>query len=204
MSDMSKTIIPKSDQMNADDFIGGRDRTIKINKVTITSGDQPVTMNFDGDAGKPYKPGKSMRRAIVFAWGLDANKYIGRSLTLYCDPTVTFGGNKVGGIRISHMTDIPEEFTMALTASKTVRKPFTVKPLKIEADESEGKVPDELYEKCRLDLLGARTLDELKAAWIKAEASAKEHRDSNAMRGFIVIKDKMKETIEQTTTQENE
>ncbi len=36
----------------------------------------------------------------------------------------------VGGIRISHMSDIAEPITMALTATKGSRKPFTVRPLK--------------------------------------------------------------------------
>jgi hypothetical protein len=30
-------------------------------------------------------------------------------MTLYCDPEVQFGGMKVGGIRISHMSDIDGE-----------------------------------------------------------------------------------------------
>lgn len=124
MNDMSKTITPKSDQLNADDLIGGRTITIKTSKVTIAGGDQPVSIHFDGDNGKLYKPGKSMRRALVHAWGLDANKYIGRGLTLYCDPSVTFGGSRVGGIRISHMTDIAEESTMGVKL-KERRKTFT-------------------------------------------------------------------------------
>lgn len=136
--------------------------------------------------------------------GADANKYIGRSMTLYCDPSVTFGGSKVGGIRISHMTDITSEFTMALTAAKAVRKPFTVKPLVIETDEREGKVPDELYEKCRLTLLGATNMDELKTAWEQAEKAARDQSDRPALEGFVVLKNQMKITVEQTATQENE
>lgn len=202
MIDMLKTVTPKSDQLNADDLIGGQTLTVKINKVTITGGDQPVSIHFDGDNGKPYKPGKSMRRVLVSAWGSDANKYIGRSMTLYCDPTVTFGGSKVGGIRISHMSDIDSEFTMALTAAKAIRKPYTVKPLLIETDEGEGKLPDELFNQCRSEILAATTLAELKTAWEKAEKAAKDHRDSNALRGFVVLKDNMKKTIEQTA-QEN-
>lgn len=130
--DMSAAIVPKSDQMNADDLIAGP-VTIKVSGVTIRGGqEQPVSIHYEGDNGKPYKPCKSMSRALVFAWGPDASKYIGRSLTLYRDPSVKWGGMEVGGIRISHMTDIPEAMTMALTATKGSRKPFTVRPLVVE------------------------------------------------------------------------
>jgi hypothetical protein len=129
MNDMTKAIVPKSDQLNSDDLIAGP-RTIKVSKVAIKeSTEQPVSIFFDGDNGKPYKPCKSMSRVLVQMWGPDANKYVGRSMTLYRDPEVTWAGMKVGGIRISHMSDIPGEKTMALTATKQSKKPFTVKPL---------------------------------------------------------------------------
>lgn len=130
MTDISKTIEPKSDQLNADDLIGGKTVTIKITKTTVISGEQPVTLNYEGDNGKPYKPGKSMRRVLFHVWGKDSQAYVGRSLTLYCDEKVKFGGLEVGGIRISHMSNITSSVTMALTASKANKKPFTVEPLK--------------------------------------------------------------------------
>lgn len=131
MNDLRSTIVPKSDQINSDDLIG-RTMTITITGVTLKVDEQPVSINFEGDGGKPYKPGKSMRRVLVHAWGPDGNKYIGRSLTLYRDDKVQFGGLAVGGIRISHMTDIAAPLTMALTVTRANKKPFTVKPLVVE------------------------------------------------------------------------
>ena len=129
MNDMKQTIIPKSDQLNADDLISGP-RTITITGVSIKGGqEQPVAISFDGDDGKPYKACKSMCRVMVMAWGADSKKYIGRSMTLYRDPSVKWGGMEVGGIRISHMSDIDSTLTMALTATRSSRKPFTVKPI---------------------------------------------------------------------------
>ncbi len=129
MNDMSKAIVPKSDQLNTDDLIGGA-KTITVTKVAIKDGgEQPVSISFNGDNGKPYKPCKSMCRVLVESWGADANKYVGRSLTLYRDPSVTWAGLAVGGIRISHLSHITEAKTMALTATKQTRKPFTVRPL---------------------------------------------------------------------------
>lgn len=130
MTDLGLTIAPKSDQLNADDLIGVS-RTISITKVSLCSeADQPIAINFEGDNGKPYKPCKSMRRVLVNVWGRDGNSYVGRSMTLYRDDKVTYGGVAVGGIRISHMSHLDKEMTMALTATRANRKPFTVKPLK--------------------------------------------------------------------------
>lgn len=132
MNDMRSVIAPKSDQINADDLLAGP-ITITIREVSIRPGtEQPVSISFDGDNGKPYKCCKSMARVMVHCWGADANEYIGRSMRLYCDPKVLWGGMAVGGIRISHMSHIKSAVTMALTATKGSKKPFTVQPLKIE------------------------------------------------------------------------
>lgn len=128
MNDMSQVIIPKSDQINADDLIGG-DMTIRISEVKITGGqEQPVSIYFDGSE-KAFRPCKSMSRVLVAAWGPDAKQYVGRSLQLYRDPTVKWGGMEVGGIRIRAMTHIDKPMVLALTATKGSRKPYTVRPL---------------------------------------------------------------------------
>ncbi|WP_227439225.1 hypothetical protein [Methylobacterium sp. W2] len=46
MTDLSRTITPKSDQLNADDLIGGP-RTITVSRVSNTGKpDQPIAVNF--------------------------------------------------------------------------------------------------------------------------------------------------------------
>jgi hypothetical protein len=126
---MASTIIPKSDQLNSDDLISGP-MTVKITGVTIKSGtEQPIAISFEGDNGKPYKACKSMCRVMVTAWGADSKKYVGHSMTLYRDAAVKWGGMEVGGIRISHMSDIDKALTMALTVTRANKKPFTVKPI---------------------------------------------------------------------------
>lgn len=127
MTDLTQTIIAKSDQLNSDDLIG-RSITIKITKVTGQEGEQPISIHYEGDAGKPWKPCKSMRRVLVGVWGPDGKVYAGRTLVLYRDDAVIFGGVAVGGIRISHMSHIENAITLSLTATKKSKKPFTVKP----------------------------------------------------------------------------
>lgn len=128
MNDMTHVIVPKSDQINADDFIAGP-QTITINEVQIKGGqEQPVSIYFDGSE-KAFRPCKSMSRVLVHAWGPDAKVYVGRSLTLYRDPSVKWGGLEVGGIRISHMSHIDGKMQMQLTATKGQRRPHVVLPL---------------------------------------------------------------------------
>lgn len=130
MTNLANTIAPKSDQLNADDLITGP-LTVRITKVVGRGGnDQPIAIHYDGDGGKPYLPCKSMRRLLVYVWGVDGAQYVGRSMTLYRDPHVKYGGIEVGGIRISHMSDIDDDVTLALTATRSSRKPYTVKPLR--------------------------------------------------------------------------
>jgi len=130
--DMTSTVVPKSDQTNADDLIAGP-RTIRITKVSGTGQpDQPVAVYFDGDDGRPFKPCKTMRRLMMGGWGTDAAQYAGRRMTIYRDPKVAFGGMEVGGIRISHMSDIEADMKLALTVTKAKRAMFTVMPLPAE------------------------------------------------------------------------
>ena len=126
--DMTSTIQPRSDQLNADDLLTGP-MTVTITEVTQGNAEQPVNVNTVETPGRPYKPSKSMRRVMVAAWGKDATAYAGRRLTLYCNPKIKFGGQEVGGIEISHMSDIDQDLKVSLTATRGKKKLHTVKPL---------------------------------------------------------------------------
>lgn len=128
--DISKTIEPKSDQLNADDVLQS-DKIITITDITVKKSEQqqPVWIHYEGDDGRPYKPCLSMRRVLVMAWGKDASRWIGRSIRLYGDPEVRFGGQQVGGIRISHLTDIEGPKSFMLTVTRGKRAEYRVKPM---------------------------------------------------------------------------
>lgn len=129
-ADMSQVIIPKSDQINADDFIVGP-RSYVIESVAIRPGtEQPVSIRLAGER-KVWRPCKSMCRVMVAAWGPDANAYAGRSVTLYRDPKVKWGGLDIGGIRISHMSHIERDMLLQLTETKGKRSPHVIKPLAV-------------------------------------------------------------------------
>jgi hypothetical protein len=90
-----------------------------------------------GDDGRPYKPGKSMRKVLVFAWGEDGSKWVGRTMTIYNKQDVKFGGVEVGGIRISGLSHIEADIKLSLTSTRGKKEQFIIK--KIEAAKFEPK-----------------------------------------------------------------
>jgi hypothetical protein len=129
--DITSLIVIKTDQLNNEDLVGGP-RSITITGVKPTGNkEQPVAISYAGDGGKPYKPCLSMMKVLRDLWGKETDAYIGRGMTLYRDPGVRYGANVLGGIRISHMTDISSEKTLLLTATRGVFKPYKVIPLRV-------------------------------------------------------------------------
>ena len=138
--DLSHTITPNSSQLNADDLIAG-DITITVTDISASdSPDQPVSISYNGDNGRPYKPCKSMRRVLIQAWGANGKEWIGKSMVLYRDPAVKFGGSEVGGIRISHLSDIERDMSFMLTVTRAKRQAYSVKRLITE--KPKPKKPD--------------------------------------------------------------
>jgi hypothetical protein len=171
---LKSTIIPKSDQLNAEQLLTGP-LTVQVTGVKIGSEDQPVIINYANDNGRPYKPCKTMRKVLVFAWGEDGTKWAGHRLTLYQDPSVRFGGENVGGVRISHMSGISGELKLSLTATKGKKAITAVKPLE---DAPDWKEPH--HAAIRL----ARDKDELRAALTFARADAGTNNDRAARVAF--------------------
>lgn len=125
---LRKAMQPKSDQLNADDLVSSP-LTIKVIGVDIKMGDQPVSVHWEGENGRPYKPCKTMMKILSYAWGEDPDQWVGGSLRLYMDPNVVWAGEKVGGIRISHMDKIEKSFSLSLAKSKSKKETYVVEPL---------------------------------------------------------------------------
>jgi hypothetical protein len=133
------TIAAKSDQLNAEDLIGGP-RTVRVTSVKVTaSEDQPVWISFHGDDGKPFKPCKTVRRLLVRVWGDDSSLYAGREMTLYLDPEVKYGGMKVGGIRVSHVSHIDRPQKFFLTETRGKKREVTVRPIQQSSGSYDGE-----------------------------------------------------------------
>jgi hypothetical protein len=132
--DIGDTLAPKSDQMNADDLISGP-ITARIREVRMVKGDQPANIYLEGYE-RPWRPAKSVRRILVEIWGKNSKSYAGKAITLYRDPTVQWGGKPVGGIRVSHMSDISEQIVLPVTISRGIRNPVKIQPLQNQPDAS--------------------------------------------------------------------
>ena len=125
--EVRKSIVPKSDQLNADDLLVGP-ITVTIDCVRRGDKDQPIIIDLAEDY-QPYKPCKSMRRVLIGAYSDDPKKWIGQQVTLFCDPTVTWAGVKVGGIRISHLSGIGKTKVFMLTQTRGKKAEIIIQPL---------------------------------------------------------------------------
>lgn len=177
VEDLRPTIIPKSDQLNSEQLLGGP-MTVTVSDVSLGSGeDQPVVVHYVGEDGRPFKPCKTMRKVLIHAWGADGRQWSGRSMTLYNDPAVKFGGEDVGGIRISHMTDIERDIKVSLTSTRGKKAKYEIKRLV-------SKVAAQLS-----DIARAPTLDAMKVIYEAAYKAAKVQTDRDQL---IAAKDKRK------------
>ena len=140
--DLTESIAPRSDQLNSDDLITGP-VTVTITEVKAGNPEQPVEVHLQEFPGRPYKPSKSMRRVLVQEWGAEASAYTGRRLKLFRNPEITFGRDKVGGIEIAAMSDLPKRLTVSLMVTRGKRKPFSVDPLP-DAPKPDTTIPDEV------------------------------------------------------------
>lgn len=136
MVDISKSLEAKSDQLNAVDLIGS-DLVIKIRAVNYSEGaDQALSIYFDGDNNKPWKPSKGMRRILAGAWGTETDNWVGRHAKIRFDPSVTWAGEAVGGIRISALSEIDKKgLTFVLALNRKKREPYAVECLQVTVSE---------------------------------------------------------------------
>lgn len=125
--DLTRSLAPRSDQVNADDLVAGP-QTFTIREVVGGKAEQPFDFLLV-ETDRAYRPAVTMRRLIAAAWGTNGDDYVGRRLTLYRDPDVMFGKDKVGGIRISHMSHIDKRLEIKLQTTRGKRSLFTVEPL---------------------------------------------------------------------------
>lgn len=125
--DITDSLAPNSDQLDAVDLIGNP-RTFTITDVTPGKDDQPVDVHL-AEFDRVWRPGKSMRRVLAACWGTDSKVWAGRRVTLYCDESVRFGNEVVGGTRISHLSHIDKRRAIPLLIKRGKSGTFTVEPL---------------------------------------------------------------------------
>lgn len=158
ISDLSSTIIPKSDQLNADQLLGGPLEILITGVSRGTDEKQPIFIDYQGGEGRPWKPCLTMRKVLIAAWGSDGRSWIGKSAVLFNDPSVQYGGMQVGGIRISALSDIPSDMTVTVTEKRGKKAKIVIKKL-----QAHDYMP-------ALRESAALGIDALKDAWAKIPA----------------------------------
>ena len=116
----------RSDQLNGCDILGGP-LVARIVDVRAGNAEQPVVIVIDSWP-QPWKPSKTSLRVLCACWGGDPQQWVGRYAVLYCDETVKFGGEMVGGIRTSHLSHIDGTKKIAVNATRGKKKIETVEP----------------------------------------------------------------------------
>lgn len=135
MIDLSRAWAADSDRLNADDFLAGP-RTMTVAGVEFPDNDKPRVHMVEAP-GRPLIPAKSVGRVMRAVWGDDGEKWAGRKVTLFNDPNVTFGKDKTGGIRVSHMSHMDKPRTFRVMESQRKRNTVTVEPLPDDAPTAE-------------------------------------------------------------------
>ena len=159
--DITETLAPKSDQLDSIDLVTGP-RTFTVASVSQGNAEQPVQVHLV-EFPRVWRPSKGMRRVLAACWGPHANEWTGRRVTLYCDPDVTFGKDKVGGTRISHLSHIDGAKRIPLLVKKGRSATFIVQPL-AEPDPVDAAV------------------DALKVEWATADADRRAEIEAEVAR----------------------
>lgn len=208
MSDFLDTIKANSNQLNADDLIGGP-ITIKITAVKINNNaDQPVKISFENDNNKPWVPSKTMRRILASKWGGDSELFIGRSVTLWRDSTVKWAGKAVGGVSISHMSDIDNEDRLMLTSNRGQKQSYKILRLDVvkekttEEKEAEKTSRANVFASQAVTELSEITTIELFYEWQEKNAATMKNL-SKYKDAVKLVNDKVKE-VSQSLTKEEE
>lgn len=160
--DISDTLAPTSDQLDAVDLLGGP-RIFTVKAVRGGSDEQPVQVDL-AEFPRPWRPGKSMRRVLAACWGTKGGEWVGRRVELFCDPNVTFGKDKVGGTRIRALSHIDKPKTVPLLVSRGKSAMYKVEPLTEPAPKP--AVTAETIAACT-------DVDKLRGWWFDADESGK-------------------------------
>lgn len=178
---------PKSDQLNYETFLTGP-QTFTVSKVTPGDRDHPVFIHMNECQATPYKPSKGMLKCIAQpdGWGDKSSQWVGKSITLYGDPTVIYGGVEVGGIKVAALSDINGDYETLISARRGVRKPHLIKKIVIQMYD-EQKFVANLPAWLKLIADGKATTDQIIARVEQSGALTEEQK--NAIKNPVVIEE---------------
>lgn len=125
--DIADTLAPKSDQLDAVDLLSGP-QTFTVERVTKGNAEQPINVHLV-EFPRPWRPGVNQRRVLGHVWGTKSDQWVGRRLTVRYDPDVSYGGKRVGGVRVTHMSNIAERTGTPIIPTRGKSEIYYVDPL---------------------------------------------------------------------------
>lgn len=164
MPDISETLAPKSDQLDAIDLRGQDPQIFTVTRVDVRPGtDQPVSVHL-AEFPRAWKPSKNMRRVLAHCWGRESEGWISKRVELFCDERVKFGNETPGGVRISRLSHIdkPQKVPVLVTQGRAGYYEVTPLPEPSRADilraEWQGATPERRAEiEAEVKTLGAQS-----------------------------------------------
>jgi hypothetical protein len=152
-ADIGDTLAPKSDQLDAVDLATGP-RIFTVTECRTTKGlEQPTTIRF-AEFPRPWKPGKNQRRVLAFCWGEKGALYVGRRVELYCDTSVVYAGEKVGGIRIRALSHIDGPMDAPIIPTRGKGGIWHVEPLTEQPPAPSQPTEEQIAASASTDQLG--------------------------------------------------
>lgn len=174
--DITDALAPTSDQLDAIELVNPRTFTIDSgSRLGSRDGKTVAEIRLVGFP-RVWRPSKGMLDVLARCWGTDGKAWAGRSVTLYNDPEVTFGKDKVGGIRISHLSDIDRDIQVSLTATKGKKALHTIKRMQAQSGLSAAQIADWT---AAIEAAAAEELDDIKQQALDAATAVKD-RDAFA------------------------
>jgi len=131
---MRITAEPRSDQINYEDFLAGP-RVYTIGGVRVGTAEQKYDIQLQEEQ-RVWRPPLTVLRTLIACWGDDATVWQGRQVELYGDPSIRFGKEAVGGIRIKALSHLDEPKTVTVTVARGKRQKITIQPLQTAQRQS--------------------------------------------------------------------
>lgn len=168
MPDVTETLAPKSEQLDAIDLRGQEPQIFTVTRVDVRPGaDQPVSVHL-AEFPRPWKPSKNMRRVLAHCWGRESDGWTNQRVELFCDERVKFGNDTPGGVRISRLSGIDKPQKVPVLVTQGRAGYYDVKPLPDAPAPTEA---DKLREEWKTATPERRAEIEARVAELQAGAS---------------------------------
>jgi hypothetical protein len=114
---MKASLLVESKYLTKEDVGSGTILKIRgIKKVNLAKENEPPEMkwimgfagnNVNGDPAKPMVLNSTNIQLITMIHGEETDNWVGKELTLWNDPSVSFGSKLTGGVRVKPVTQQP-------------------------------------------------------------------------------------------------